>query len=366
MKTYPIKTLNITEATELQFKLIECITNEFTGKEILNLGDLGVVQPNNKPNMTLKVEKVLAEFFQTEDALLVRGAGTGALRYCMFSLLSKDKNIIVHDAPIYPTTKTTLDIIGANIHKIDFNDLQKLEKSLENTNVELALIQYSRQKPSDSYSYEKVVNLFDKYNITIITDDNYAALKISKLGASICNGVSTFSSFKLQGPEGIGVIVGSKNIIKDIKNMNYSGGSQVQGYEAHEVLRGFISAPVSLAIQSNEVDELKRKLIEKNIDCIKNVFVANAQSKVCIVEFTSELSEDLIIECEKLGAACNPVGAESKYEFVPMIYRVSSTFSTSDSEFAKRSIRINPMKSSSDTIIKILERGIKNVFKQDN
>lgn len=367
MQTYPIKTLSIEEATQLQFKLVDCITQEFSGSDFLNLGDLGVVQPNNQPLKTGKIEKVLANFFGTESALLIRGAGTGALRYSLYSCLKENKKIIVHDAPVYPTSKITLDMINAEIETVDFNDLEAFKQCISNTEAETILIQYTRQKPDDSYDYNQIINLVKEHsNLTIITDDNYAALKVAELGAKHTKGVSTFSSFKLQGPEGIGVIVGSKNIIEDIRKMNYSGGSQVQGFEAIECLKGLIYAPVLLAIQSNVVDQATVAINNLGNQMIDHAFVANAQSKVIIVTLSKPIAKDILIECEKLGAAANPVGAESKYEIVPMFYKVSGTFLKHDPSAIDYMIRINPMRAGAETVVRILEEGINNVLTKNN
>lgn len=367
METYPIKTLTIEQATKLQFKLVDCITREFSGVDFLNLGDLGVVQPMNQPLKTGRVEKILANFFGTESALLIRGAGTGALRYSLYSCLKENKKIIVHAAPVYPTSKITLDMIGAETEVVDFNDIEAFKTCIKNTTAATILIQYTRQKPDDSYDYNQIINLIKEYSdLTIITDDNYAALKVEELGAKLAKGVSTFSSFKLQGPEGIGVIVGSKNIIDDIRKMNYSGGSQVQGFEAIECLKGLIYAPVLLAIQSNVVDESTSLINQIDSNVIDHAFVANAQSKVIIVTLKKPLAKEILKECEKLGAAANPVGAESKYEIVPMFYKVSGTFLKNDPSAIDYMIRINPMRAGSETVIRILEEGINNVLTKND
>ena len=42
MKTFPLKSINMEEAKEKQFKLVDIITRHMSGKEALNLVDLGV------------------------------------------------------------------------------------------------------------------------------------------------------------------------------------------------------------------------------------------------------------------------------------------------------------------------------------
>ena len=66
-------------------------------------------------------------------------------------------------------------------------------------------------------------------------------------------------------------------------------------------------------------------------------------------------------EAQKLGAAPNPVGAESKYEMVPMVYRVSGTFRKADPTLERRMIRINPMRAGADTILEIIKKAVERV-----
>jgi hypothetical protein len=126
-----------------------------------------------------------------------------------------------------------------------------------------------------------------------------------------------------------------------------------------ETLRGLVYAPVQLAIQAEVVQELVTRINDGEIKGVKNAFMVNAQSKVVIVEFEKDISEKVLNEAEVLGGAPNPIGAESKYEFVPMIYRISGTFRAEDSSFEKRMIRINPMRCGADTIIRILKEAIR-------
>ena len=85
-----------------------------------------------------------------------------------------------------------------------------------------------------------------------------------------------------------------------------------------------------------------------------------------LVELEREIAPEVIRAAESFGAAPNPVGAESKYEFVPMFYRVSGTFKEADESLEKRMIRINPMRSGADTVIKILRRSIEKALTDEN
>ena len=48
------------EAARLQFWIVDCITREFQGHELLSRGDLGVVLGANQPLTTQKAELVIA------------------------------------------------------------------------------------------------------------------------------------------------------------------------------------------------------------------------------------------------------------------------------------------------------------------
>ena len=126
--------------------------------------------------------------------------------------------------------------------------------------------------------------------MVVLTDDNYAVMKVEKIGTELGGDISAFSTFKLLGPAGIGCLAGKKEYIDKARKMNYSGGGQVQGYEAMEVLRGLVYAPVSLAIQHRKMKTGRKIKQQRKIPIHKDVFLANAQSKVLLVEFKEEYS----------------------------------------------------------------------------
>lgn len=367
MRTYPLHSIDLEEAKKLQFKVIDTITKHFDGREILSLGDLGVVKGLNKPTYTKKVENVFAEVFDAEAAILVRGAGTGAIRWGLISFMKSGDTILVHDAPIYPTSKVTIETMGLNVIKANFNNLEDIKEVIsKNPEIKGALVQNTRQKIDDSYDLEEVITTIKEGNpnIKIVTDDNYAALKVKKIGNQCGADLGSFSSFKVLGPEGVGVLIGKKDLIDKVYSLNYSGGSQVQGHEAMEALRGLVYAPVALAIQSEVNEELVIRLKSGEVEGVKDAFLANAQSKVLLVELNENIAEDVLELTTKYGAASHPVGSESKYEFAPMMYRVSGTFREADPTLEKRMIRVNPMRSGADTIIRILKSAIDDVKRE--
>ena len=360
MKAYPLRGISLEEAKKKQFRMIDCITRHFNGSDILSRGDLGVRQPDNQPLTTKKAEEAVAYFFGCEASIMVRGAGTGAIRYALASVLKANEKILIHKAPIYSTTRTSFEMLGLVPVEADFNNEEEIIRVLkENKDIKAALVQHSRQQIEDSYELSEVIETIKKTrDIPVIIDENYAVMKTDKIGCELGADLSCFSAFKLQGPEGIGLVVGKKEYIDRIRKMHYSGGCQTQGHEALDVLRGLVNAPVSLAIQAEVSNEVLERLKNNEVKGIKDAAIVNAQSKVLIVELEKENAREVLKEAEKLGALPNPVGSESKYEIVPLFYKVSGTFLAKDPTLIDKMIRINPNRAGADTVIRILKESI--------
>lgn len=356
--------MTLAEAMEAQFRLVDTVTTVFQGSELMTRGDLGVVRGTGKPKTTAKVESVLARFFNAEKSMLVRGSGTAAIRMALTAAVKPGGNLLIHGAPVYPTTATSIAGLGLQTIVADFNTPATVETALKHhPDLDAVLIQVTRQQPTDRYVLSEVISLIKTFNsdITVITDDNYAVMRVKEIGCQQGAELSCFSLFKLLGPEGIGCIVGKQGLIDPLISSHYSGGSQVQGHEALDALNGLIYAPVSLAIQSNVGDAIAERLQRSEIPGIRRVLQVNAQSKVLLVEFEEDIAEAVLAEAELLGAAPHPIGAESKYEFVPLFYRVSDTFLKSDPSLNKRMIRINPMRSGEETVLRILREAVRRI-----
>lgn len=357
MKTYPLKSLSLTEAKAMQFRLVDAATRHFRGTEVLSMGDLGVCTQYGRPVTTEKVESVIADFLGTEAVALVRGAGSGAIRSAVWATARAGDAVLVHDAPIYNTTKNLFESMDLRVLRCDFNSLEAAAEAAGRRNFSLILVQHARQKMNDRYELAELLSVLKRNapETPIVTDDNYATLKVAAIGAQLGADLSTFSTFKLLGPEGVGCVAGRADPIGRIHRANYSGGGQVQGHEAMAVLRGMIYAPVALAVQAEVNEELIARLGSGEVVGVKNAFLANAQSKVLLVEFEQPVAHAVLKAAELLGAAPWPVGAESKYEFAPMFYRVSGTFLELAPGLAERMIRINPMRAGADTVLRVLK-----------
>ena len=194
--------------------------------------------------------------------------------------------------------------------------------------------------------------------VPALTDDNYAVMKVARIGCECGANVSTFSCFKLFGPEGVGAVVGDADAINRIRATLYSGGSQIQGAQALEVLRGLVFAPVMHAVQARVSERLLILLNGGAVPQVKSAVIANAQSKVLIVEFHQPIAARVLEEAQKRGALPYPVGAESKYEIPPLFYRLSGTFRQANPQLEHCAIRINPNRSGEETVLRILRESI--------
>ncbi|MEG1420377.1 MAG: aminotransferase class I/II-fold pyridoxal phosphate-dependent enzyme [Citrobacter sp.] len=359
MKTFPLQSLTLTEAQQKQFALVDTLCRHFPGADFLAGGDLGLVPGLNQPRVTQRVEKVLADVFHAEAAVLVQGAGTGAIRSGLAALLKPGQRLLVHDAPVYPTTQVLIEQMGIVLVRADFNDLSAIRRAIAEHRPDAALVQHTRQQPQDSYILAEVLAEITRCDVPTLTDDNYAVMKVEHIGCECGATLSTFSCFKLFGPEGVGVVVGKAETIARIRATLYSGGSQIQGSLALEALRGLVFAPVMHAVQAGVSERLLSLLDSGAIPEVKKVVIANAQSKVLIVEFHQPIAASVLEEAHKRGALPYPVGAESKYEIPPLFYRLSGTFREANPLLGDYAIRINPNRSGEETVLRILRESVR-------
>lgn len=361
MDMFPLNSLTLEQAQQKQFALVDSLCRYFTGADFLAGGDVGLSPGLNQPRVTQRVEQVLADAFHAEAAVLVQGAGTGAIRAGLAALLKPGQRLLVHEAPVYPTTMVLIEQMGITLVRANFNDLPALTRAITEHHPDAALVQHTRQQPQDRYVLADVLAAIAAHGLPALTDDNYAVMKVDRIGCECGAMLSTFSCFKLFGPEGVGAVVGKTDLIAKIRATHYSGGSQIQGPQAMEVIRGLVFAPVMHAVQAGVSERLLVVLNNGVLPEVKQAAIANAQSKVLIVEFHQPIAKSVLNEAQIQGALPYPVGAESRYEIPPLFYRLSGTFRKAHPELEHYAIRINPNRSGEDTVLRILRDSIKAV-----
>ena len=343
----------------MQFRLMEHVCAHFEGDELLR-SDLGVTPEWGRPRTTKKVEEVLADFFGVGGCALVQGAGTGAIRAMLDAAVPAGGRLLIHDAPPYSTSRSTFESKGLDLVRTDFNDPESIRATLAELGPpEVALVQHSRQRPEDSYELAEVVRTLVGAGVRALTDENYTAFKVPRIGVEEGAAASAFSMFKLLGPEGVGCVVGSEEIVAPIRRSNYSGGGQVQGHQALDALRSLLAVPVLWAVQTEVVDEVVHRLEEGEVGGVSGARIANGQDRMAMVLFEEPIATRVVQASSRFGAHNYPVGANSRYEVAPLFYRLSGSFLEAHAELAEYAIRINPVRAGADLVLSILERSVR-------
>jgi hypothetical protein len=360
-QTYPLPTVGLEEAVRTQFRLLECTARHFEGTQLLE-ADAGVVPGLGRPRTTARVEAVLADFFGTDDAALVQGAGTGAIRSALGAVLRHGEPLLVHSAPVYRTTAVTLRGLGVRARQVDFGDRAALERALASGEFRFAYVQHSRQRLGDSYDPGEVVAMCREAGVGTVVDDNYTVFRVPSSGAAMGADASCFSLFKLHGPEGVGAVVGSGTLVGRVREDNYSGGGQVQGHQALEALRALTHVPVMWSVQSRTGAEVAARLEAGEVPGVAEVRLANVQDRCVVVRLDRPLARGLPELAARYGAAPYPVGACSRYEIAPLFYRMSSSALDDQPALADWTVRINPMRAGADLVVDVLRRALEDLY----
>ncbi|MFF2644641.1 aminotransferase class V-fold PLP-dependent enzyme [Streptomyces niveus] len=356
-RTFPLATIPLDDAVRTQFRLLECVAARFEGQQLFE-ADAGVVPDLGRPRTTARVESVLADFFGAEDAALVQGAGTGAIRAALQGAVGAGDPLLIHRAPVYRTTAVTLRGLGVRTVEADFNDAAALREALASGEFGWAYVQHSRQRLADSYDMGDVLAACRAAGVRTIVDDNYVVMRAPSCGVELGADASCFSLFKLHGPEGVGAVVGAADVVERVRADNYSGGGQVQGHQALDALRALTHVPVMWAVQSQVGAEIADRLAAGEVPGVAEVRIANAQDRCLLVRLDRPVARELPAAAARHGAAPYPVGSNSRYEIAPLFYRMSSSSLDDAPELADRTVRINPMRAGADLVIEILRRSL--------
>ncbi len=157
-------------------------------------------------------------------------------------------------------------------------------------------------------------------------------------------------------------MVGDADVITGIRATLYSGGSQIRGRAGvGSITWAGVRAGNACGAGGGVSERLMALLNGGAVPEVKNAVIANAQSKVLIVEFHQPIAAVVLEEAQKRGALPYPVGAESKYEIPPLFYRLSGTFRRANPQSEYCTIRINPNRSGEETVLRILRESIASI-----
>ncbi len=360
-QTFPLPTVPLEDAVGRQSRLMECTARHFEGQQLFE-ADAGVVPGLGRPRTTARVEAVLADYFGAEAAALVQGAGTGAIRAALGAALDAGEELLIHSAPVYRTTASTLRGLGVRTVEADFNDRDGLEQALATGRFRYAYVQHTRQRLGDSYDPGEVLSVCRAAGVRAVVDDNYAAFRVPACGVELGAEASCFSLFKLHGPEGVGVVVGSSELVGGVRAENYSGGGQVQGHQALDALRALTHVPVMWALQSRAGAEIAERLAAGEVPGVVEARLANVQDRCVLARLDRPLARELPAVAARYGAAPYPVGSNSRYEIAPLVYRMSSSTLDDAPALADWTVRINPMRAGAGLVVDILRRAIEDLY----
>lgn len=323
-------------------------------------GALGIDGEAGPPDATAACAAALADVFGAEEGMLVRGAGTGAIRLALMAELPSRARVLVHEPATYLTTRMTLEAMGAELLSCDFNSLDAVEEALRAGAPDALLVQHMRPRLEDSYEVEALVALAGRVrgDMPIFVDDNYAPLKAPRLGCALGADVSAFSLFKHGGPEGVGCILGRAGLTEAVMPFMNSGGSIVQGPEAIEVVEALGRAALPTAMQSAATREIAERLAAGEVAGIRRAIAGHCPETVVLAELEQPIAAEVRAAAGRLGMATRPVGMESYHEVVPALLRPSKSLMADRPGIERFVLRVSAMRAGADLVIELLRAAI--------
>jgi hypothetical protein len=364
--------MTVAEATHHQFRLVD-LAQQVMGSDEVFTHDMGQVRAlatvgfggGGRPRSTAAVERVLADFFEVEDCALVHGAGTGAIRSMLNAGLEPGDRVVVHDAHLYKTTDPSMRHMGLDIVPIDMGDPEALRAELRGGQPAGVYLQHVPQRLGDDYDIESVVTLAREElgdTVRILSDDNYAVMRASRIAVQMGADTSAFSLFKLLSTAQIGAVLGSGDLVQSVRRDQASAGCQVQGADAMEALRMLVYAPVSLAIQNEVVldatAQINALVDGGDLPFVHRAIAAQPGIRSVVLVFDEPVAEAFLQSVWRNGSPSQSVGEEARYEFLPLFTYLTSTFLKGWPGLERHAIRINPMRGGTETIVRVLRAAL--------
>jgi hypothetical protein len=357
----PRTVMTLERAARWQSRLVEAIMRHFPGDPgFLAGGDRGMAPGLDGPQATRAAERVLADVFEAEDAAFVQGAGSGAVRLALFATVPAGGRLLVHDAPTYLTSRLTLAAMGVRLCPADYDEPAAVTSAVRREGPDALLIQHMRPFPEDRYEVAEVISAAQAAapGLPVVCDDNYAPLKVERLGVAHGADLSAFSLFKLGGPQGVGCVLGGSRRLDPLRRYMLSGGSVVQGDAAVAALCGLGRAAMPMAWQAQTTLELADRLRAGEVPGIVFAFACNTPETIVLAELDGPYAEAVRTEAAALGAAIRPVGMESQYEVAPAVLRPSKAMIERKPGIEDHVLRLSAMRADADLVVTMLDQAV--------
>ncbi len=365
--------MSLDDAITAQFKLVD-IAQQVMGSDAVFTEDYGQVRElatvgfggGGRPRATALVEKVLARYFDACAAVLVPGAGSGAIRAMLNASTAPGSRILLHGAPPYKTTLPAMRHMGLDIAYADFNDAGALERSLRERPPATVYLQHVPQQLGDCYDLGQTIELIQATagpTVRILVDDNYAGMRAARIGVQLGADASALSLFKLLAPDPIGVVLGGAETVAQIRRDLSSAGCQVQGPQAMAALRALVTAPVALAVQDAAVTAAVAQINERiragsSLPGLARAYAAQPGVRCVVLVFERPVAVPFLQSAWRSGSPSQSVGEEAQFEFLPLFTYLTSTFLKAAPGLEHWAIRINPLRGGPGTILRILETAL--------
>jgi hypothetical protein len=365
--------MTLERAIECQFELVDAV-QAVMGSDVALVEDYGQERSlatvefggGGRPTATAHVEQVLTRFFGVEDAVLVHGAGTGAIRAMLNAALRPGARLALHSAPPYKTALPAMKHMGLELQRVDFNVEEDLH-ALGDIRPHGLYVQHVPQQLGDRYDPAGVIRVAREVcgdELLVLMDENYAVMRSPRIGAQLGADAGAFSLFKLMARSAIGCVAGRADITSAIRRDLSSAGCQVQGPDAMEALRSLMYAPVALAVQNRVVVEVADRINELvaagELPFVRSAMPAQPAIRCVVLVFDLPLAEEFLRAAWRHGSPSRSVGEEARVEIVPLFTYLTRTFLKGTPGLERYAIRINPMRGGPDAVLRVLRAALED------
>lgn len=361
----------LSDAVAAQFRLVDAIQSvmgsdaalaeDYGQERSLGTLDFGA---GGRPFATARVEEALRTYFGVADAVLVAGAGTGAIRAMINAALEPAQAVLVHSAPVYKTVDPVARHMGLRLTPVDFNNREALAGGLASGPPAALYLQHVPQQLADQWQPAEVISLAREHapQLQILADDNYAVMRVPQLSVHLGADASAFSMFKLLSRANIGCVLGSEPLVTRIRRDLSSAGCQVQGPDAMQALRSLVYVPVALALQDQAVveaaDRINALVADGALDGVAGAVAAQPAIRSVVLVLSQPVAEAFLASAWRHGSPSRSVGEEAAIEVLPLFTYLTGTFLRGSPGLQRWCVRINPMRGGPDGVLRVLQAAL--------